>query len=218
MRKTALALIMTIVLFSTVFFSQTPSLVNANPVGWPWKQNSPRGYPIITVTSPWGIYPQDNVWLNFTVTKPSKWTDLGGQLDYAGYLVDGELEFFSRYTFGEDKVITIQDSLGGVANPPLEFNFSLKLNGLSEGQHHVDLYVEGHVLNDGVNTPVGALKTMDFIVRNEFSLPPTPSPTQDYGLKLSSPQQIAVLSGTIAVACIVLLAYYFKKWQRGKSP
>lgn len=217
MRKTALELILTIVLFSTIFFSQTLSLVNANPVGWPWKQEFTSGYPEITVMSPWGIYPQDNVWLNFTITKPSNWTDLGGQLDYAGYLVDGELEFFSRYTFGEDKVITIHDPLGGV-NPQLEFNFTIKLNGLSEGQHHVDLYVEGHALNDGVDTMVGALKTMDFIVRNESPPPPTPSPTRDNGLKLNPPQQIAELSGTIAVACTVLIAYYFKKRQRGQSP
>jgi len=216
-----LALILTIVLFSTLFFSQTLSLANANPIGWPWKQEFTSGYPEITVMSPWGIYPQDSVWLNFTVTKPSNWTKLEGQLNYVAYLVDGERESFtSQETWDEDTVkITVQDPLG-VPNPPLEFNFTLKLNGLSEGQHHVDLYVEGHVLHNGADTLVGRVyeRTMDFIVRNESPTSSAPSPTQDYGLKLSSPQQIAVLSGTIAVTCIVLLAFYFKKRQRGKSP
>ena len=214
MRKTPLALILTIVLFSTLFFSQTLSLANANPIGWPWKQEFTSGYPEITVMSPWGIYPQDSVWLNFTVTKPSNWTNLGGQLNYVAYLVDGERESFtSQETWDEDTVkVTVQDPLG-VPNPPLEFNFTLKLNGLSEGQHYVDLYVEGHVSD----TLVGANKRMDFVVRNESPPPPTPSQTQDIGLKLSPPQQTAVLSGAIAVACIILLTIYFKKRKRDKS-
>ena len=215
-----MALILTIALVSTVFFSQTLSLAKANPIGLPWKQEFTSGYPEITVMSPWGIYPQDSVWLNFTVTKPSNWTSLGGQLYHVTYLVDGNRSYpTDSYDlgFGETR-IPVEDPLG-VENPALVFNFSMKLNGLSEGQHRVDLYVEGHVLEDGVDTLVGAQKAVvGFIVSNESPTFSTSSQTQDYGLNLSPPQQIAVLSGTIAVLSIVLIAFYFKKRQRGKSP
>jgi len=223
MRKTALALILTIVLFSTVFFSQTLSVANANPIGWPWKQEFTSGYPEITVMSPvpGGTYPQDSVWLNLTITKPSNWTDVEGQLDCVAYLIDGErLSFLSQETWDEDTVIVpVQDPLG-VPNAPLEFNFSLKLSGLSAGDHDLDVYARGHVFNGGADTEVGRVydNTIFFTVASESSPSPTLSPTQDYGLKLSPPQQIAVLSGTIAVASIVLIAFYFKKRQRGKSP
>ena len=212
MRKTAFALMLTTVFFSIVFFSQTRSLANANPFGSPWHWGDLK----INVTSPWGIYSQDNVWLNFTVTKPSNWTELGGHLNYVAYLVDGErYSSTSQNPWDQYKVkVAIQDPVG-VANPPLQFNFTLKLNGLSEGQHYVDLFVEAHVQGD---TLVGVTKTMDFLVQNESPPHPTPQPTQDIGLKLSPPQQTAVLSGAIAIVSVVLLAYYFKKRQRSERP
>ncbi len=216
MKKTAFVLMLAIILFSTVLFSQTLRLANANPIGWPWKQENRWGYLELAVTSPWGIYTKDNVWLNFTVTKPSNWTELGGQLSYIAYIVDGQREsLLTQDTWDKNKVIIpIQDPLDA-ENPPLEFNFTIKLNGLSEGHHYLDLYAEANLPGD---TVTGVSETTDFIVRNETFSFPTPSQTQDNGLKISAPQQTAVLSGAIAVGCIILLAYYFKKRQRGQSP
>jgi hypothetical protein len=132
-----------------------------------------------TITSPVqnGTYPQNNVWLNLTVTKPSNWTDFEGQLKYVAYLINGDqnnLTYSSYYhSVGETRV-AVDDPLG-VVNPPLEFNFSIKLEGLSEGNHHVDVDAEGLVKYRESDVPVGrGYDTINFIVTKESSAFPTP--------------------------------------------
>ena len=215
MKKTAYATI----LILAILFSAKSQVVTlrANP----WTNPHPYGWLEITAWSLFegGFYPKDSVWLNFTVVKPSNWTDYEGQLKYVAYLVDGNnSDLTDSYDLGfGETIIPVEDPLG-VVNPPLEFKFSIKLEGLSEGKHYVDIAAVGHVKDGEIETSPRTFYDIYFFVTGKSSPSPTLSPTLDYGLTLSLPQQIAVLSGTIAVACIVLIAFYFKKRQRGQSP
>jgi hypothetical protein len=59
-------------------------------------------------------------------------------------------------------------------NPPLEFNFSIKLEGLSEGNHHVDVVAEGLVKYQESDVLVGGYAdTINFIVAKGVSAFPT---------------------------------------------
>ena len=90
MKKTALAAMSLIVLFSTVVISQTFSSVNANPNWRPW-ENAPTP-PIITILSPLETQSciSSKVILDFTVTKPLDWGDSDWKIESVSYFVDYE--------------------------------------------------------------------------------------------------------------------------------
>jgi len=173
MKKTAYALTLVLALLFSV--RTQANTVTANPY-WPWGGYYPIGHPEITVVSPVqnGSYLQNDVWLNFTVTKPSDWDDLEGQLKFVAYLVDGErMNLINDYKNEGEIRVEVQDPLG-VVNSPSEFNFSIKLTGLWGGKHSVDVYAEGLVKDKGDDMPLGTVlsDTIHFTVTGKpYSFP-----------------------------------------------
>jgi hypothetical protein len=172
----------TIFMLALLFLAEAQvATVLANPYG-PWWNPDARypdwGYPEITVTAPVqnGTYIQNDVWLNLTVTKPSNWTDYEGHLTYVAYLIDSDHNDLrsSDYTGLGITRVAVDDPLG-VANSPLEFNLTIKLEGLSEGNHHVDLAAEGLVKYRETDVLVrnGYDDTINFIVTTETAFPTT---------------------------------------------
>jgi hypothetical protein len=200
MRKIAHA---TILILALLFSAEAQVvMVLANPY-WPFPDSGypDWGYPEITITSPVqnGTYPQNNVWLNLTVTKPSNWTDFEGQLKYVAYLIDGDRDSLIDSDYNSVGVtrVAVDDPLG-VVNPPFEFNLSIKLEGLSEGNHHVDVAAEGLVKNGTFDVPTGRVydDTINFIVTEESSAFPT----------------TLLIASVITVAVVGIgLPFYFKK-------
>jgi hypothetical protein len=182
-------------------------MVLANPY-WPFPDSGypDWGYPEITITSPVqnGAYPQNNVWLNLTVTKPSNWTDFEGHLTFVAYLIDGDRNNFTHSlpynSVGETRV-AVDDPLG-VVNPQLEFNFSIKLEGLSEGNHHVDVAAYGLLKYNESDVSVGStVDNINFIVTKEPSFPTT----------------LLIASVSAAAVAVTGLLVYFKKSKRRNS-
>ena len=182
MKKTALALILTIVSFSTVFISQTLSLASANP-GWrPW-EFMPANLPSLVISSPirGEFYASNDIWLNFTVEEPSDWlnkTDC--YISYVTYCVDGDATGRDRgetfedgvlYTDENEVIISVQDYGSAMNN---SFSFSFKLEGLSAGKHTVDVCIEANYETISFSA--------DLVPRTSFTVypsSPTPSPTQE---------------------------------------
>jgi hypothetical protein len=220
----------TIFMLALLFLAEAQvAMVLANP-SWPFPDSGypDWGYPEITMTSPVqnGTYIQNDVWLNLTVTKPSNWTDSEGQLKYVAYLIDGDrnnLTYSSyNHSVGETRV-AVNDTLGTV-NPPLEFNVSMKLEGLSEGNHHVDVAAEGLVKYNESDVSVGSgtIDTIYFIVTEGSSAPttptpsstltPTPTPSQEPTPIADSYIATLVIASVSAAAVVVTgLLVYFKK-------
>jgi hypothetical protein len=146
MKKTALALILTIVLFSTVFISQKLSLASANPNWRPWEVEI--SYPTIDVVSPVAgeSYPSNDVWLNFTLFKPEDWFNrTNSQIRLIAYCVDGAANGYGWVSDNSDEneiIVEVHDPIG-VANRPSSFSFSFSLTGLTDGEHTVEIYVDG---------------------------------------------------------------------------
>jgi hypothetical protein len=192
MKKTALALTLTIVLFSTVVVSQMVSFANANPDWEPWKY--PVSTPTITVVSPIESesYPSNDVWLKFTLTKPSDWIPSRGQIRFVSYCVDGMADGIEDEN---ETRVEVQDPLG-VVNAPSSLSFSFNLAGLKDGQHTVQVHWEGTF--EG-STITGTLQRISFTVY-------TPFPT---ALVVASVVLVAVIS--------IGLLVYFKKRGRGRN-
>jgi hypothetical protein len=200
MRKTAATMLVLALLF---LLEAQVLIVLANPY-WPFPDSGypDWGYPEIAVTSPVqnGTYLQNNVWLNLTVTKPSNWTDFEGQLKCVIYLIDGNRSNFIKNDYYGATRIFIEDPLEAV-NPPLEFSFSIKIEGLSEGNHHIDVTAEGLVKYNGSDVTVsGNADTINFIVTKESSA--------------SSTTLAAAASGASATIIGLGVLVYFKKRKR----
>jgi len=178
MNKTAFAVISLVMLFSTVFISQLSSSANANPNWRPWE--NPISYPILDVVSPvdGGSYPSNDVWLNFTVTKPSDWfTKSDCYISYVTYCIDGSASgpygYISDNSDENETIIAVQDK--GVENPPTSFSFSFKLEGLTYGTHTLEILVEGNYNWTGFGY---TFPRTIFTVRTSFTEPtPNPEPT-----------------------------------------
>jgi hypothetical protein len=219
MKKTALAIILTIVLFSTVFISQTLSLANANP-GWkPWENEI--SYPTLDVLSPVAgeSYPSNDIWLNFTLTKPSDWlnkTDC--YISYVTYCVDGSASGpYGQISDNSDEnetIIEVQDPRG-VLNPPTSFSFSFDLEGLADGEHTLEILVEGNYDWTGFGY---TFPRTSFTV---YTSSPTPTPTAS---PTSIPEPTAtpepfptLVTASVSVLAAMIglgLSVYFKKHRR----
>jgi hypothetical protein len=156
--KKALVVMPLVVLLSTLVVSQFCNSVNANPNWRPWENEI--SYPTIDVVSPveGGNYSSDDVWLKFTLTKPSDWFSKPDcYISYVTYYVDG----FASGPYGHisdnsdenETIIEVVDK--GVENPSDSFSFSFILEGLTAGNHTIDFLVEGYYdwTGFGINFP-----------------------------------------------------------------
>jgi hypothetical protein len=179
MRKTALALITTMVLFLTVLVSQTVDSASANP-GFNWEL-WPTNLPSLVISSPirGESYASNDIWLNFTVEEPSDWlnkTDC--YISYVTYCVDGDAngrnpgssyEDGVSYTDENEVIISVQDYGSAMNN---SYSFSFKLEGLAAGKHTVDVCIEANYETISFSA--------DLVPRTSFTVypsSPTPSPT-----------------------------------------
>ena len=201
MKKTAYAKILVLALLFSV--DAQVVMVLANP-SWPFHDSGypDWGYPEITVTSPVqnGTYSQNNVWLNLTVTKPSNWTDFEGHLTFVAYLINGDRNNLTSSlpynSVGENRV-AVDDPLRAV-NPQSKFNLSIKLEELSEGNHHIDVAAYGLLKYNESDVPVGSgTNDINFIVTKESPAFPT--------------TLVATASGFSVAAVGLCLLVYFKK-------
>lgn len=210
MKKTVLALIVSIVLFSTVFISQMLGRASANPIRW-WDL-PPISYPSLVVFSPIGGESCDasnDIWLNFTVIKPPDWfTTPDCYIKDVAYCVDGTAighGTVSDNSHANQVIVEVNDPLG-IADIASSFNFSYKLKGLGNGQHYLTFYVECYYKGGdcGTNTDIPRLP---FSVYNSSAF---------VGERLLTTLVTASM-GVGTVAFVVLLAH-FKRRQRGQSP
>jgi len=209
MKRATLAIMLMSALLFSVVGAQFVSLAEANPYSFFWEFVDPIPGtipPKITITSPknYTTYPSGN--LNFTVhvAKPETPTPTESYIIYVHYYLDG----------------TIHRVFNNYFEPVPEVDNSTVLHDLSDGNHTLVVQVEGGVEPGPYEVFFIESNSTVFFTVNKTSNPssaPSPTSTQEYGLKLSLHQQTAVLSGTIAVACIGLLANYFKKRMRSQG-
>jgi len=220
MKKTALALILTIVLFSTAFISQTPTLASANPIQW-WDL-PPISYPSFYVLSPIKGESYDaskDIWLNFTVMKPSDWfTTPDCHIIDVAYCVDGNAIGHGKMGDNSDanQVVVEVNDPWDVIDVPSRFDFSFNLKGLGDGQHTLTFYVEGHYNGGLFGTTTDRARAFSVYT-------PTPTPTPTDALEaILQPATFPVTPVFVASAGIALavtsLFVYFKKRQRNKNP
>jgi len=222
MKKTAFAVVSLVVLFSTVVISQKANSAKGNPNWRPWE--NPISYPTIDIVSPvkGGSYPPNDVWLNFTLTKPSDWfTKPDCYISYVTYCVDGSASgpygYISDNSDENETIIAVQDK--GVENPPTSFSFSFNLEGLTAGTHTSEILVEGNYDWTGFGY---TFPRTYFTVYASSPTPtpiPTPIPTPELTpyeeVDVQNTSQYMVTAGTVAVASIVvflgLLVYFIKR-------
>jgi len=225
MKKTALAVISLVTLFSPVVIGQLCSSASANP-GWrPWENWEEISYPTIDVVSPVkGVsYPSNNVWLNFTLTKPSDWLNKTHYyISYASYCVDGTADgFYSHTVDNSDKnevIVSVWDDRC-VAKTSTSYSFSINLEGLKAGEHTLEIYVDG---TDGWTDFGYTILRTSFTVYTSSPTPtptptltPTPEPIPYEEVDVQSTGQYMVTGGAVVVASIVvflgLLVYFIKR-------
>ncbi len=222
MSKTAFAVISLVVLFSAVVVSQLCNFANGNPNWKPWEY--PVSYPTLDVDSPviGEIYYSDDVWLNFTLTKPSDWfTKPDCYISYVTYCIDGSATgpngHISDNSDENETVIPVQDK--GVVNPSTSLSFSFNLEGLTAGTHSLEILAEGNYdwTGFGINYP----RTYFRVYASSTTPTPSPSPTptleptpyEETGVQNTS--QFMVTGGAAAVVSIIvflgLLVYFIKR-------
>ena len=154
MKRTAITFSLIVMSFSVILSTQMVNLTEANSLIFP-----EVSFPIINILSPveGQTYSSNDIWLNFTVDRPDDWlyspsvyntsevySNLG-QILFVTYDVDN---FANTNSVNR---IEVNDPLDAV-NPPSNFSFSVKLSGLLEGNHTVEVYAEGFVNGSGVGT------------------------------------------------------------------
>ncbi len=212
MKQTALALILVSALVFTLTSSQFASLGKGNPYHFPASDSPNLNPPSIIISSPveGPVLSSSDIWLNFTVVKPESWL-IGGPYQWDGEVV---------YTF-VGSILYIQYNLDGTegekvpANdtgfwqvspsvPSRSLNFSMNLNGLSEGQHELTVYAYGQFqyYNEGakLNDVVGN-STISFTVASSGANTPN-APT------------IAVTAASAPILVGLALLVYFRKRKR----
>ena len=198
MNKTALALtIMSGLIIPLAAEAHLVGLVEANfKPNWGWVTSQPS----ISVISPveGGYYSSNDVWLNFTVTKPPDWANTTKHITYVSYCVDGTAD--GPFAHSGDKSdanevsVYVQDyAYAGVgdASSSLSFSFNLAEKSsnpwlsnssteLEGGLHAVDVCVCWTIsgMNDwtfsGVDNTNGLNGTIPFYV---YTPTPSPQPT-----------------------------------------
>ncbi len=217
MKRTAFALISLVVLLSAVIVSQLCNSAHANPNWRPWEH--PISYPTLDVDSPvaGGNYSSDNVWLNFTLTKPSDWFSKPDCcVSYVAYCIDGSANGpnvgpSSDNSDENETIIPVQDK--GVVNPSASFSFSFNLEGLTVGTHTLEIMAQG---NYGNTLFIHPYPRTNFTVYASSPTPtPTPEPTpyEETGVQNTSQYLVTGRAFTLAsiIVCLGLLFYFIKR-------
>jgi hypothetical protein len=165
---------------------QAAETAKANPFGWTFPEVPT---PSITISSPTEnqSYPLDDVWLKFTVIKPSSWVSFKGRIWSVTYSVNDTAEGFKKET------IDVQDP--GTVDSPSTFNFSVKLPQMVEGRHLIEIEVGG--IYDG--TQFNVMTQQAFTVYRD-----------------SSQTTVTLVSLSIAVIVGVSIIVFFK-YKKKKS-
>ena len=224
-RKLAL-LILALILITTELQAVKVSKSQFEP--GPPPNNLGTTSPTVQIQSPsqFEAYNSNDVWLNFTVTKPKIWLDdfsetygaavafsYWGQFDYVQYSLDGVKS--NSIPVDDVPLYTTYQSL-----PPASFNFSIKLNDLSVGQHILSVSVSGKVYKDynwtsqKPNTlPIAGTSEINF---STSDLTPSPSPTPTPSVPEFS--WLMILSLFLFLLAIATLVRSRRIFQRNNSP
>lgn len=201
MKRTVLALILAL-LFSAIAGTKIINLAESNPG-------------IVVITSPPEInvlspvenqtYPSNDVWLNFTVIRPADWlyNNSGvylsqGRITYVQYSVwfHRDIVYFPAANVSE--IIEVNDPLNA-ENPPSNFSFSLNLKGLPDGQHRLEVSINGYFYSNRSHT--SRSQTISFTVY-------TPEPEEE---PFPAAIVAAASGATVTVIGISLLVYFRKR-------
>jgi hypothetical protein len=184
--------------FSLLAGTQMINLAQANPS--PLHQTIA---PEITIQSPVlnQTYPANDVWLNFTVSRPSTFINSPenqsdgywsiGSIQYVEYGVD------SYNNVNETTRIQVNDPMNAT-NPAPNNTFSINLKGLQDGQHTVIVQAVGQAAGVQYNTSSPITKFTVY--------------TQEVSQGLFTTVNVAIASGaiTLVVAAAGLLLYFKK--------
>jgi hypothetical protein len=208
-----------VLLFSAAALFQFASVASANPMDGtpvpPAFQMPNEDPPKVTVQSPLNTttYFENEVLLNFTVTKPDSWSKphVVCYIKNITYQIDGEPSVI-LYT---PTPPTLPSEL------PSTDQFSVVLNSVHEGQHTLQIKVlaeSQYIPNDTYywfmvrHYPLRVSQTIVFTVENS----PTPTPTPEHSLIVDP--NFSFYTGLtlliIAVAAFAGLLVYFKKRKR----
>jgi hypothetical protein len=162
-----------------------------------------HSFPKLTVLSPLEnqSYPSDNVWFNFTITKPEDWLSIEyrGQITNVPYKIDDTNHIWG----GPNQTrVEIQDPLDSV-NPAANFSLSIRIEGLQEGEHTLDALVEGYINQTTVSASDRKVHFTVYVSEAE----PTPSlSTMNYMTA------ILVGSGIIVIGIFFIVIRRLKKY------
>ena len=200
-----------------IFMEAFPSLASANPYDGtpvPSAFQTPNKDPAtVTIQSPLNAttYFENDVLLNFTVTKPKSWS----KPDVVCYIKN------VTYQMDEGQAVVLYTPTP--PTPPSELpatdHFSMVLDDLPEGQHTLQIKVSAesqYLPNDTYywfmvrHYPLRVSQTIVFTVENSPTSTPTPEPQQDAFLTTL----VAAASGASATIIGLGVLLYFKKRKR----
>jgi len=239
MKKTALALTLVLALLaSSVFRVHVVDVAKANPFwGSPTYPAKPsQEFPTVKIDAPENgeVLETTAAEVVFTVTKPYSWNFY----NYYPASNAPHMPVVGSYVV----YIYLDGKLCGIKPDPMNIGFpyadySIVLDSLARGSHNVSVIVAAatyyddpehdHFLNltTGKLTPPLAYprnitETRQFTINADLPVPsPSPTPTPSPTPKAESfPTTLVTASvSLVAIFGLVLLAYYFKKRQRGQS-
>jgi hypothetical protein len=214
--KVLSAVFIAALLFSAVALFQFVSLASANPYDGipvpPAFQMPNEDPPTVTIQSPLNttIYFENDVLLNFTVTKPASWfkPDVVCYIKNITYQMDG----------GQAVVLYTPTPPTPPSELPGTEQFSVVLDGLPEGQHTLQIKVSAesqYLPNDTYywfmvrHYPLRVSQTIVFTVDNS----PTPTPTPEHSLSVDPNFSFYTGLALLITAFVAFagLMVYFKK-------
>ena len=222
MKKTALALALLSTLLLVIVASPCLRLSSANPYDGtpvpPAFQMPNKDPPVVNIQSPLNAttYFENNVLLNFTVTKPTSWF----KLDVVCYI--------RNITYQMDEGQTVGLYTPTPPTPPSELpgtdQFSVVLDDLPGGHHTLQIKVSAesqYLPNDTYywfmvrHYPLRVSETIVFTIENSPTPTPTPENSPNIDPNFSAYAGLALLIMTVATFAGLLV--HFKKRNGGKN-
>ena len=173
-------------LVSTLTGMNVVEVAKANPwIGEPVPpslQVPNKDSPLLTIQSPQNVtYYENEVLLNFTVTKPESWytTNVSCYISKVSYQIDGQ----SVTLFQIDQKFAPWYYYQDVSNSSITQQFSVLLKDIVEGQHSLEINVTAFSIYSTTQRftlfyefyPLYVSKTVSFVIAEKPSPSPTPS-------------------------------------------